>query len=61
MQFLTWASCFLSLAALTLAEVEQPNELNIETTYLPESCPVKAATGDKIEVHYVRTPQLQHM
>ncbi|EPQ56911.1 hypothetical protein GLOTRDRAFT_38098 [Gloeophyllum trabeum ATCC 11539] len=34
---------------------EPPKELKIETTYMPESCPVKARKGDKIKVHYTGT------
>jgi hypothetical protein len=32
---------------------EPPSELVIDTTYLPESCSVKANKGDSIKVHYV--------
>ena len=47
-------SLFL-LAAVVLADgdVEQPKELKIDTTYLPENCVEKAKTGDAIQVHYV--------
>ncbi|KIJ68122.1 hypothetical protein HYDPIDRAFT_165828 [Hydnomerulius pinastri MD-312] len=48
-----WFS-LLALAACALA-VEQPTELIIETTYMPEDCPVKAAKGDMIAVHYTGT------
>ena len=41
------ASCVVSAA-------EPPTELKIETTFMPDSCPVKAAKGDQIKVHYVR-------
>ncbi|KZT22596.1 hypothetical protein NEOLEDRAFT_1217656 [Neolentinus lepideus HHB14362 ss-1] len=34
---------------------DAPTELKIETTYAPESCPVKARKGDKIKVHYTGT------
>lgn len=50
-------SCFsiflLAAVALADAAVEQPTELKIDTTYLPESCTQKAQTGDAIQVHYV--------
>ncbi|TFK53728.1 hypothetical protein OE88DRAFT_1273943 [Heliocybe sulcata] len=47
----------LSILALGLAAyaAEPPTELVIETTYAPESCPVKARKGDKIKVHYAGT------
>ncbi|KAF9478368.1 hypothetical protein BDN70DRAFT_880058 [Pholiota conissans] len=32
-----------------------PTDLLIETTYMPESCPYKAQSGDKIKVHYTGT------
>ncbi|KAF5335136.1 hypothetical protein D9611_010882 [Ephemerocybe angulata] len=47
---------FSSLLAATLAVAyEAPTELDINTTYLPEDCTVKAQTGDSIEVHYTGT------
>lgn len=48
---LSLLSVFL-LAAAALAD-EQPKELKIDTTYLPENCVEKAKTGDSIQVHYV--------
>lgn len=48
---LSLLSVFL-LAAVALAD-EQPKELKIDTTYLPENCVEKAKTGDSIQVHYV--------
>lgn len=42
-------------AALVGAEAPAaPTELEIVTTFAPEECTVKAKTGDKIKVHYVR-------
>lgn len=54
MQLLKSFSLFL-LAAVVLADgdVEQPKELKIDTTYLPQNCVEKAKTGDAIQVHYV--------
>lgn len=52
MQLFKYCLSALFLAACVLA-AEPPKELKIETTYLPEDCPVKAAKGDKIKVHYV--------
>jgi hypothetical protein len=46
-----WFS-LLALAACALA-VEPPTELQIETTFMPENCPVKAGKGDTVSVHYV--------
>ncbi|KIK98471.1 hypothetical protein PAXRUDRAFT_31152 [Paxillus rubicundulus Ve08.2h10] len=48
-----WSS-LLVLAACALA-VEPPTELQIETTFMPEDCPVKAEKGDTISVHYTGT------
>jgi len=42
----------LALAAVAYAEVEQPTELVIDTTYLPEDCPIKSQKGDQLSVHY---------
>ncbi|KAF9010800.1 hypothetical protein BDQ17DRAFT_1234413 [Cyathus striatus] len=46
------SSLFLSVFALA---ADQPTELNVETTYLPDVCTEKAKTGDSIEVHYTGT------
>ncbi|KAF7327611.1 hypothetical protein MKEN_00340300 [Mycena kentingensis (nom. inval.)] len=47
---------FTSLfAAVAVLAAEPPTELGIETTYLPDDCTVKAAKGDKIDVHYTGT------
>lgn len=43
----------LAAVALADADVEQPKELKIDTTYLPDNCVEKAKTGDAIQVHYV--------
>ncbi|KAF8843032.1 hypothetical protein BDN67DRAFT_964917 [Paxillus ammoniavirescens] len=48
-----WFS-LLALAACALA-VEPPTELQIETTFMPEDCPVKAGKGDTVSVHYTGT------
>ncbi|KAJ7274556.1 hypothetical protein B0H12DRAFT_404010 [Mycena haematopus] len=44
---------FLVAAVVVLAA--DPTELQIETTYLPDDCPAKAAKGDQIKVHYTGT------
>lgn len=46
---------FLALLVLALvaAAAEPPTELQIETTYKPDDCPVTATKGDRIRVHYV--------
>lgn len=54
MQFVKFWFSLLALAACALA-VEPPTELQIETTFMPEECPVKAQSGDQIKVHYVST------
>ncbi|KAJ7637598.1 hypothetical protein DFH06DRAFT_1218593 [Mycena polygramma] len=53
MRVATWLSSVL-FAAVVLA-ADPPTELQIETTYLPEDCPAKAAKGDSIKVHYTGT------
>jgi len=48
-------SCVFLAATAVLAETRQaPEELEIETTFMPAECPNKAKTGDSIKVHYVR-------
>ncbi|KZT10778.1 uncharacterized protein LAESUDRAFT_643547 [Laetiporus sulphureus 93-53] len=43
----------LLLAIFAAAEApEPPTELEINTTYLPEDCKVKAQNGDVLNVHY---------
>lgn len=60
MQLLKWIS-FLALGLVAAAESANPDsktpptELQIDTTYLPDECPVKAAKGDSIKVHYTGT------
>ncbi|KAK7032985.1 Peptidylprolyl isomerase [Favolaschia claudopus] len=46
------ASVFFAAAVLA---ADPPTELGIETTYLPDECPAKAAKGDQIKVHYTGT------
>ncbi|KAF9237562.1 hypothetical protein BU15DRAFT_48552 [Melanogaster broomeanus] len=48
-----WFS-LLVLASCAFA-VEPPTELQIETTFMPEDCTVKAGKGDTISVHYTGT------
>ncbi|PPQ71269.1 hypothetical protein CVT26_012040 [Gymnopilus dilepis] len=58
MKFFTWlASSLLFSAAAVLADstAAPPSDLEIKTTYMPESCPHKASTGDRIQVHYIGT------
>ncbi|KAJ7352593.1 hypothetical protein DFH08DRAFT_859365 [Mycena albidolilacea] len=45
----------LLFAAVAVLAAEAPKELQIETTYLPDDCPAKAAKGDQIKVHYTGT------
>ncbi|KAJ7156101.1 hypothetical protein C8R43DRAFT_999369 [Mycena crocata] len=53
MRVATWISSLL-FAVVVLA-ADPVTELQIDTTYLPEDCPAKAAKGDKIQVHYTGT------
>ncbi|KAG8214051.1 hypothetical protein J3R82DRAFT_10808 [Butyriboletus roseoflavus] len=54
MQFLkVWFS--LLVAAACVFAAQPPTELQIETTFMPEECPEKAAKGDTISVHYTGT------
>ncbi|KAI6125753.1 hypothetical protein EV401DRAFT_1855495 [Pisolithus croceorrhizus] len=48
-----WLS-LLALLAFAFAE-EQPSELVIDTTHLPEKCTEKAKSGDAVRVHYTGT------
>jgi FK506-binding protein 2 len=45
---------WLSLLAFGVLVSAQPTELEIETTFTPTDCSVKAQKGDAINVHYVR-------
>jgi FK506-binding protein 2 len=49
MRVATFLSSLLFAAVAVLA-AEPPKELQIETTYLPDDCPAKAAKGDQIKV-----------
>ncbi|KAI6032993.1 hypothetical protein F5J12DRAFT_798002 [Pisolithus orientalis] len=48
-----WLS-LLALLVFAFAK-EQPSELGIETTYLPEKCTEKVRSGDAVRVHYTGT------
>ncbi|KAG2016453.1 peptidylprolyl isomerase [Coprinopsis cinerea AmutBmut pab1-1] len=54
MRLLGWFAS-LTFAGAVLAAKEAPKELQIETTFTPEDCSVKAKTGDNLEVHYTGT------
>ncbi|KAJ7903709.1 hypothetical protein B0H14DRAFT_2666057 [Mycena olivaceomarginata] len=54
MRVATFLSSLL-VAAVAVLAAEPPKELQIETTYLPDDCPAKAAKGDQIKVHYTGT------
>jgi hypothetical protein len=47
------AVCLFLSSALSSEEKEQPKELVVDVLELPASCDAKAATGDKISMHYV--------
>ncbi|KAJ7696600.1 hypothetical protein B0H17DRAFT_1053840 [Mycena rosella] len=53
MRVATWLSSLL-FAVVVLA-ADPPTELQIDTTFMPEDCPAKAAKGDSIQVHYTGT------
>ncbi|KAH7888871.1 hypothetical protein F5I97DRAFT_1803127 [Phlebopus sp. FC_14] len=54
MHFIKFWFSLLALA-FSVAALEPPTELQIETTFLPDDCKVKALTGDQIKVHYTGT------
>jgi len=54
MQILNFVTASLVCAIAVLA-VEQPTELQIVTTFMPQECPVKAQKGDSLRVHYTGT------
>ena len=48
------AAVWLFLPSVLSSESkEQPKELIVDVLHIPESCDTKAATGDKISMHYV--------
>ncbi|KAJ8468203.1 hypothetical protein ONZ45_g17332 [Pleurotus djamor] len=53
MQLFNVFTC-LALAVAVFAK-EPPTELEIEVTYTPEDCPITAAPGDSLDVHYTGT------
>lgn len=53
MKLLSFLPAFL--LSLVVAAVDQPTELQLETTFTPEDCTIKAQNGDKLQVHYVRS------
>ncbi|KAI5120660.1 hypothetical protein M0805_007997 [Coniferiporia weirii] len=54
MQWFSWLSFLLVLPVL-LVSAEDPTELEIKSTFIPDSCPQTAANGDSIKVHYTGT------
>ena len=55
MKIFSWLSCILVAVAAVAAEDTKvpPTELQIETTFKPDSCPYQAKKKDYIHVHYV--------
>ncbi|KAJ6513429.1 hypothetical protein C8R45DRAFT_963639 [Mycena sanguinolenta] len=49
------SSLLIAAVAVAANDAAPPTELLIETTYMPEECPAKAAKNDKIQVHYTGT------
>ncbi|KAF8965545.1 hypothetical protein BDZ97DRAFT_1811199 [Flammula alnicola] len=57
MKFFSWLSfaVFGAVAANAQDGRQPPTELQIETTFMPDTCGNKAQTGDRIKVHYTGT------
>ena len=55
MKIFSWLSCILVAVTAVTAENTKvpPTELQIETTFKPDSCPRQAQKKDYIHVHYV--------
>ena len=55
MKIFSWLSCiFVAVAAVAAEDTKvPPTELQIETTFKPDSCPHQAKKRDYIHVHYV--------
>ena len=55
MKIFSWLSCVLVAVTAVVAEDVRipPTELQIETTFKPDSCPYQAKQKDYIHVHYV--------
>lgn len=54
MKIFSWLSCILvAVAAVAAEDSKPPTELEIETTFKPDSCPNQAKKRDHIHVHYV--------
>ena len=55
MKIFSWLSCILFAVTAVTAENTKvpPTELQIETTFKPDSCPRQAQKKDYIHVHYV--------
>lgn len=47
----SWFAC--ALFAVAVVAKEEPTQLKIETTYLPDECPYQTQQGDPVKVHYV--------
>ncbi|KAG6375486.1 hypothetical protein JVT61DRAFT_3045 [Boletus reticuloceps] len=45
----------LLTVAVYVFAAQPPTELQIDTTFMPDECPEKAAKGDTISVHYTGT------
>ena len=54
MRIFSWISCVLVAVTAVIAEDAQPpTDLEIVTTFKPDSCPYQAKKKDHIHVHYV--------
>ncbi|KAF5357385.1 hypothetical protein D9758_005842 [Tetrapyrgos nigripes] len=55
MQFYNWLLCLLFTVTVYAADAQPPTELQIDTTYKPETCSLFAKSGDLVKVHYTGT------
>lgn len=60
MKFLSWFSVLALALTVSAEERVPPTELEIETTFMPEECPLTAKSGDAIKVHYVSNARRSH-
>ncbi|CAA7260752.1 unnamed protein product [Cyclocybe aegerita] len=54
MKVLSWLS-FALFSIVSVSAHEEPQELKVETTFMPSECLHKARKGDQLKVHYTGT------